>query len=58
MKIRRLTNNEKEIVLGIKESTQIETINTRKNFINNIICDWVYENNQVKNAWFALYTQY
>lgn len=58
MKIRRLSSEEKIGILAIHRSSAIETINARKNKINQIAVDWVCEGNQIRNTWFALYTQF
>jgi hypothetical protein len=58
MLTRKLSDQEKKSILSISCATQIETINARKNFINKIISDWVYEDGGSKNCWLALYTQY
>lgn len=57
MKVRKLTVEEKKTILTINKSTLIDTINARKDYINHIIVDWIFEKG-VKNTWLALYTQY
>ena len=58
MKVRKLSADEKKHILTITGDSSIDTINKKKDYINNIIANWVYENGGSKSCWLALYTQY